>query len=377
MIIYANSDETGAPVLNNAAGSLDAILYAMLVTGWRVQTLTSLTVSGGVATGTLTGHGYSDMRVLEVSGATPVELNGQKLITLTGSATFTFPAPGVPDGPATGSIQVKRAACGWVRSHNSGTTSIYARTDLQATSMSLRVQDDASTPQYAKVQMVWGVADIATFTSQAPATGNLWWPKGADTAAAKKWAFVGDGRTAYLLLDGTSSYPASSYGNIPAGMFAFGDFAGDAPSGAFDCLISGSVAADGFASAMISESVLSDTPSGALAARSFSGIGAPVAVGMRGLRSGRIGGSGPLFPSPVDNGMRLHSPVLVAEANSTFNHPIRGAMRGLASPLANLPATQVNGMIIDVLGSPRKWLLAGVRETVSYGVAAFDLTGPW
>ena len=40
--IYYDSSETGAPVLNNAAGSLDAVLYACLVTGFRTVTLDNI-----------------------------------------------------------------------------------------------------------------------------------------------------------------------------------------------------------------------------------------------------------------------------------------------------------------------------------------------
>lgn len=376
-IIYAHSDEIGAPVLNNAAGSLNAMLHAVLVTGWRVQTLTSLVVAGGVATATLSGHGYSDGAVVEISGASPSALNGQWMITVTGSSTFTF-ATTATAGTATGTISVKRAAAGWTRTHNSGNVSIYARTDPLATSMSLYVNDSATSPEMAEVRTVWGVTDIATWSNQAPATGTYYWPKGANSSASKKWIVVADDRTAYLWLD-NSWLPASSYSGIPMGLHAFGDIAGDAPNNAFDCLLSGASSSNGAGEGQmgVCKPIGYGGPSGtALIARNFTGVGGPAFVWPVGPLDGIIGGYGPVFPSPVDNGVRLHTPIMLAEANSTFGNPIRGLMRGVALPLTNMPAS-AHRTVIPVTGSARRWILLHFRQATTYGCVAMDLTGPW
>lgn len=376
-IIYAHSDETGAPVLNNAAGSLNAILHAVLVTGWRVQTLTSLVVAGGVATATLAAHGYSDGAVVEISGATPSALNGQWPITVTGSGTFTFPTTATA-GTATGTISVKRAAAGWTRTHNSGNVSIYGRTDPLATSMSLYVNDSATAPEMAEVRMVWGVTDIATWANQAPATGAYYWPKGQNSSAAKKWIVVADERTAYLWLD-NSDWPASSYNGVPMGLYAFGDIAGDAVNNAFDCLLSGASSGNGAGSGQMAESrpIGTSGPNGSgLMARNFTGIGSPAFVWPATPVWGVMGGSGPVFPSPVDNGLRLHAPALLQENNTTFNYPLRGALRGVALPLTNVPFA-AHRTVIPVAGSTRRWILLNFRQQTTYGCVAMDLTGPW
>lgn len=379
--MLASSDETGAPQLTNVAGSLNALLHAVLVTGWRVQTLTSLTVAGGVATGTLAGHGYTSMRSIEVAGASTAALNGRKLITVTGSGTFTFPAPGVADGAAAGTIEVRRAGCGWVRTHNGGNASIYARTDVSATSMCLRVLDDAAAPGWAAVRMVWGVTGIDSWAGQAPSAGEYYWPKGANNASPKKWVAFGDHRTLYLMLDGTDGYPASSYNGVPMGIFAFGDFSGDAAGGAYDCMLSasGTSATSSPSSMLGTEQLLYAPPVGAIAPRSFSGVGGPVAIGVVGMRNGSlVGGLGPVFPSPVDRGVRLHAPVLLTEANATFSYPIRGALRGLANPLAAMPVAQVHLTPMVVADSDRDWMLVGLRQSGSQlGAIAVDMTGPW
>lgn len=375
-IIYAHSDETGAPVLNNAAGSLNAILHAVLVTGWRVQTLTSLVVAGGVATATLAAHGYSDGAVVEISGATPSALNGQWMITVTGSSTFTF-ATSSTAGTATGTITVKRAAAGWTRTHNSGNVSIYSRTDPLATSMSLYVNDSATTPESAQVRTVWGVSDIATWANQAPATGTYYWPKGENTSAAKKWIVVADERTAYLWLD-QATWPAQYYNGVPMGLYAFGDVAGDATNNAYDCMLSASGESSGqYGQLAESRPIATSGPSGSgLMARNFSGIGGPAFVWPATPVWAVMGGHGPSFPSPVDNGVRLHTPVLLQENNTTFNYPIRGALRGVALPLTNVPVA-AHRTVIPVTGSTRRWILLSFRQQTTYGCVAMDLTGPW
>ena len=47
---FIHSSQVGSPTLNGTAGSLLSVLDALLVTGWGLQTATSLVVAGGVAT---------------------------------------------------------------------------------------------------------------------------------------------------------------------------------------------------------------------------------------------------------------------------------------------------------------------------------------
>ena len=117
-VIWFDSAETGAPTLNNAAGSLIAVLDACLLNGFNLKSIT-INVAGGVATATCNGHGFSTAtgKLVSIAGATPNELNGLKQIASATSNTFTFPAPGVPDGAATGAITAKRAPLGWTKVH--------------------------------------------------------------------------------------------------------------------------------------------------------------------------------------------------------------------------------------------------------------------
>lgn len=390
-IVWFHSEETGAPVLNNAAGALDAVLYACLVTGFRTQTLTSVAVASNVATATLAGHGYADQMMVEISGATPGGVNGRKRITVTGSGTFTFPTSGVADGAATGTIVAKRSPLGWTRPLNSGNVSMYARSDVTATAMKLRVDDSntgVASAIAARVRMVEAYTDLNTFTGPAPTdaqlSGGQHWTKGADTAAAKIWVLVGDGRTFYLFTD-ASNYPASSYSNVPQGIFGFGDIEPYRGGDAFACILAGAGAATNpGASALGVLHGLSTSPTSyeCVLPRPFNGIGGAVRAGMSGTGgasgSRRVGGGGPSYPSPVDNGILIHYPSLMSENNITFQNPVRGHLRGLGDPLATLAGGALHKQVFTtVVGSDRTWLLVGFNQQGSYGHAAFDITGPW
>lgn len=94
--------------------------------------------------------------------------------------------------------------------------------------------------------------------------------------------------------------------------------------------------------------------------------------------TGESGGAGPLYPSPVDGGMVILSPVLASENSSTFNHPLRGVWPGLGNPLANIPPAALHLQVLTNLnGSGRDWLLVAYHRAGSYGHMAFDITGPW
>jgi hypothetical protein len=74
----------------------------------------SITRSGGVATATLTAHGFSAGGTVRISGASQTEYNGDMVIASVPTAdTFTFAVAGTPATPATGSPVV-------------GTTVVYA-----------------------------------------------------------------------------------------------------------------------------------------------------------------------------------------------------------------------------------------------------------
>lgn len=390
-IVWYDSSETGAPVLNNAAGSLDAVLNACLVTGFRTITLDSITVASNVATAThAAGHGYADKRMVELAGAATGLINGRKLVTVTGAGTFTFPAPGVSDGTISGTITAKRSPLGWTRPLNSGNVSMYERTDVAATGMALRIDDSgsgAAGATWARARMVESYTDLSTFTGAAPGASffggaGVYFPKGANNTTAKTWVLVGDGRTFYLFSE-ASSFTASSYSGTPQGLWAFGDIESFRSGDAYACLLAGAEDGSGGNSSCLGFSRgLGSDPSQQeiVLSRPFNGIGVAVKAAnvATGASSRRFGGSGPAYPSPVDNGIVICSPVMVSESASAFTHPLRGILRGVGDPLATIAGGSLHLQVLEtVVGSDRRWLMVGFNQAGAYGHVAFDITGPW
>lgn len=394
-VVWYDSTETGAPTLNNAAGSLDAVLNACLVTGFRLITLDSVVVAGGVATAThMAGHGYSNKRIVELAGAATSAINGRKSITVTGAGTFTFPAPGVPDGTISGTITATRAPLGWSRPLSSGNRSIYQRTDVTATGMMLRVDDsgsgDASATQ-ARWKMIEAYTDINTVTNQAPPStvfsgGGVYIHKGADNTNPKKWVLIGDSRTFYLLTEQIGN-AAVNIGGAISGIYGFGDGGRVASGDAYCCFVAGTNTSSTGSSADMGTSFSLTNDAGSSTMwwqRASNGVGLPVRGWLLGMQSGRmLGSSGPAYPSPVDNGLVLQQTVLAVESSAAFIYPIRAVMRGLADPLATLvnsttlaPAWD-RQILSNLVGSDREYLSVPFVLQSTYGCAMFDITGPW
>jgi len=390
-IVWFDDTETGAPTLNNAAGSLDAVLYACLVTGFNPKSGLAISVAGGVATVTLASHGYTTQKMVDIAGAGTSAINGRKLITVTGSGSFTFPAPGVADGTISGSITAKRSPLGWLRDLNSANVSIYKRSDSAATAMGLRIDDTGAgiaTVDAARVRMVEAWSDLNTFTGPAPTdtqlSGGFYWTKGANSTTAKKWVIVGDSRTFYLFSD-CSTYPASSFNQLPTGIYGFGDLASFRSPDAYGAFLSGSTSAGGTSSfspgSGQSLGVFSSSNACVLS-RPYSGVGTAIYAVSVTPGAGMLGAHGAPYPSPVDSGLPLSLQVLAAENNSVMVYPLRGAFRGLAEPLVNFSvgalAANMNRQVLSgFTGSTKSYLMTGFQQAGSYGMAAFDLTGPW
>jgi len=71
--------------------------------------ISSITRSGSTATATtISNHGYATSDLVNTNGADQTEYNGDFTITVTGPTTFTFTVIGTPTTPATGTIDVVR-----------------------------------------------------------------------------------------------------------------------------------------------------------------------------------------------------------------------------------------------------------------------------
>lgn len=386
-IVWYHADEVGAPTLNNAAGSLIAVLDACLISGFRSQSLTSISVSGGVATFTLAGHGYEAGKMVDVSGATPSGLNGRKLILTAASGSGTFAAPGISDGAATGSINCKRSPLGWSKAATGTNKAIYARTDVAATAMCLRIDDTKTSPASAvdaRALMVESWTDVDTYAAPAPTaaqlSGGQYWNKGADNANAKKWVLVGDSRHFWLLTE-SSTYPYSSSQGLM--LYGFGDPVSYRAGDAFGALLTGGASASGVtATPFMVGSPAGNAPSsyGAVFSRLSSQVGAAVRAGnVNAAPAAVYGTSGPVYPSPVDNGGVFQAPALVVEENSAFGHPIRGQAPGLVVPLAKGLGALHLQTLTGVTGFSGSLLVVALLypSSTTPGAICFDITNAW
>ena len=395
-VVWFDSAEAGAPALTNAAGSMIGVLDACLVTGFNPKTLTSIVVLGGVATAMLNGHGYSGIygKDIEVTGATPASLNGRKALLSADANTFTFAAPGVPDGTASGTITTKRSPLGWIKEFSGTNKAVFKRSDITATGMKLRIVDDASNAAEARVLMVETAIDIDTFTEQKPTAVVIadgkgqYWNKGTDDTTNKQWSLIGDSKGFYFFTQsGTQIYPFSTADKYTSLPMAFFDFASLKPGDAYNTILSGGKSLSyGSGVDYTSNAVgggnaatTSLAPLGNFAlARPYSQL--PGAVGICTVApSSDAAQSGAYtnqpFPSPIDSGFLMSIATPISEQLSTGT-AYRGFLPGYIHFLANKPIA--HHQIFANVGALAGRKIIGLRPYVQ-GSANFglDLTGPW
>ena len=385
--IYYSSDEVGAPTLNNVNGSLIGVLDALLTTGFNPRSVTSITVASNVATAVIPTHSFIGgvgRRVL-FAGASDAALNGAKTVTVVNGNTVTFPAPGVADGTASGTITAKRAPLGWTKLFSGTNKAVYQRTDPQATPMVLRVDDTGSgvaSTTYARARMAESAADVDTLTAIAPLdthlSGGVYVSKGLNDATAKRWVAVGDSRTLWFFSD-DSSYGFSTYGGLHG--FGFGDLNSWRSGGdAYGCLVWGGASQSGGNYTHFS----TDIPflsSGIYIARPTNHIGGSIPAVFRGRMVGRYAGSNTAshapYPSPVDGGCAIETAVLVPEYVASGTPVFRGTARGVAHPLGAL-GTALHGQILtDLVGTNDAFLCVGCLSQGDAGALLFNLTSEW
>lgn len=387
-VCWFDSDDVGATTLNNAAGSLDAVLYSALVTGYNAKSITSLSVSGGIATATCAGHGYSASvgKSVDIVGVAVAALNGRKQPLTVTSGAFTYAAVGVADtGSAGGTITAKRSPLGWARVANASNKSIYARTDVAATAQVLCLDDSGAGnagTTYARIVMAeaWTAADA--FTGLAPTVAQLAGGqvvgKGANSTTAKKWAIFGDSQFLYLFTE-AAGFSFASTGALT--MSCFGDIVSDRAGDAYRSIISASTSTPGDLLSGVGRSAQVGATPGANDL-CFSRLSNQLGTAVRGLATGLLSGgqagsSGPAYPSPVNNGAALQSPVLVCEENASFFHPVRGVLPGLLHPLCRGLNVLHMTALPNVAGSTRSLVVVGTTNQSGLGAVVIDTTGPW
>jgi hypothetical protein len=379
-VVWFDSSDVGSPVLNNAAGSLIAVLDACLVTGFNNKAVTSIVVASGIATATCNGHGFSNVASKDVliAGATPAGLNGRKTLTFVDTNTFKFDATGISDQNATGTITAKRDSLGWVKEFSGTNKAIYKRTDINATTMRLRVDDTASAPTDARVRMIESATDIDTLTGLTPTeaqlAGGYYWTKGSNSTVAKNWRLVGDSRGFYFLAQDAGGWSRQI-------AYRFGDFKSFKNGDAYNCTLVGGAFSS---SATNYVGVFTGFAAGdaqRCVARGFNQTGTAqifTYAGFSGGISGGINSAIPGYPSPVDSGLLINPQVLVVENTGNSNYCARGIESGFCQLIAKMPFSDLQ-IVEPVVSLPNRKLLAlSCMSTGSIDMQiAIDITGPW
>lgn len=377
MIKYFESTDAGAPTLNNAAGSMIAVLDACLITGYNNKAVTSITVASGVATVVCAAHAFSNTygKAIRIAGATPVALNKDTQIANITTNGFTFLCPGVADGVATGTITAKYAPLDWVKQYSDTNKAMYKRGDVTATGCMLRI-DDSVVGLTCRALMVQSATDIDTCANPAPVAAQIsdgfgqYWGKGNNTSAAASWFVVADDKFFYIFVEGSS-------GSGVYGAYGFGDAIDFKPGSVLGCVMGG--AANIYAQTNYAFNYGINSPGTWVISGAKDGISTSQNLVVETRYQSSYGVSGPSYPSDVDGGLVISYPTLFNEAIGDGHR--RGIQPGLAIPLANISTTLLSKQqITNIVGSVRPFLVvrASVNNNVGVNcVMLIDLAGPW
>lgn len=387
MHMIFNFDHTmpGALQLTGVAGSLRNILKTYLVDGAGAGPVATLTVAGGVATaGYASGHPFKPGVIGQLAGSTPAALNGLKPILTTTTNTVTFAAPGVADGPATGSITSKLAPAGWQELFAGTLANVIALKPsvVEATGCVLRVDDTGTTN--ARVVAYESMSDISTGVGACPlpaqVSGGLWLPKsGTANATVRPWFIVADERGVHIafapqggdrftllyLGDADSLKSGDVYAHLVTGNESDQTAATTAPVG---CC--------GYSSR--------NARGGAYLSRAHTAIGQSIAAQRIGAHhngtaaeayAGSVGYSWGTYPNGPNNGLMTASLELVALG-------IRGTLPGLLHPVQECGNAFATGAIVDGTNDFAGRRLIAIRTAppagaVVAGTVFIDITGPW
>lgn len=389
---FSNLD-AGAPVLDNTANAVNAILHACLVTGYNTKSISQIVVASEVATVTCTGHGYPVVNSLyqdldvTVEGSATALLNGVKQITVVDINTFTYPCPGVVDGTYTGTVTCKKTPLGWARPFTGTNKAVYARTDPAATTPVLVVEDTLANTVNCRVYGAESADAIDSYTDRFPTAaqqaGGFYWSRGAYTSRAKNWMVIGDSKGFYFITEASAWSDYDTTGRLGKVMQYFGDIVSHKAGDNYHCVITGTT--NPSSTSTMSQPPLmmgirwdtSSFPSTNKLCRNHAGLIKSVNAGVIWPTGGDLSNPSTWYPSVVDNSLLWLKDVYVREEQTTIGSPVRGRFPGLIQPVARaddlpwqfpmLPYTMTDGSgLVAFLGVG----VSGASLSQPFGVIA-------
>ncbi|CAN5857562.1 hypothetical protein BH11PSE13_BH11PSE13_12120 [soil metagenome] len=395
---WFTSNGANAPVLTGLAGSLIALLSAVLVDGYDSKTLTSLIAAGGVMTATYGGvHSALPDAVVLVAGVTGgptgfAGANGEQKVTAKPSSTQLQWATALPDGTYTGTITMKMAPLGWARPFAGTNTAAYKSTVVSGTGCYLRVDD--SIGAYARVTGYESMTSVDAGVNPFPSVaqmpiGGAWGKSVLASAGAVPWTIIGDGQTFYIW---TANYVPSNATYTTGWVRGFGDAIPLKPGGdPFACFLNYSVnttltslgdgTLDPHGDTAVAQSAL---------ARSNRGlVGSALHFNMPyiGVSQGMSGADGTLstFPNVIDGRLRLSKKFFGttngaapprADLPGLYHCPQTTVMLTFAHETKTVADASLGGRTMLAV-TPGSSSLANVPAINTAGALFFDCTGPW
>lgn len=389
---YRSTDVGMLPV-NGLAGSLIAVLDAVLVNGGTPMPVTSMAQSGTTVTALIPSDvSLENKDWLVIAGASPAGANGAVQILAIDGTHFSYEAA-AGLGVITGSITYRRAPLGWTKFGGTNVAAYQCASVPGCPQFWFRVDETGATAGGQKecaVRAYEAMTDVNTGTSPFPAVGQaasgVCWRKALTTdATARPWSIIGDGATFYLVINSDASF------TVGRGLYGFGAFTSYKVGDAFNAFLSGWATFNittvsgvgnngiGFVNYMTGSG---GANGGLYLARAMTQIGGSIwgTHFFKHLNSGVgaavVGGSAGMFsyPTPVDGSLWVDTTLLLDSAASP-----RGKPRGMYTHCHNVnPFGNDYDVAVNVAGLPGVTLFNLLHAAGnSQGSAQFDRYGPW
>lgn len=388
-VSYITHTMRGAPVIQgNMPGGLIAVLDCLLINGWGLAAPQSLTVAAGVATAAFaSATAWEVGAVIEVTGASPAEINGKWRVATSSGNTLTFVTTAA-DGTYTGTMGIKYAGTGWGKVFGGTNKAVYRSTDPTGSRFYLRIDD--SNGLYARVRGYEAMTDIDTGTglfpldAQIAAGGGYWHKANTSNATAIPYMLAADSK---LLLQAICYGVAGGANSIATAVFGFGEGMALNPAGdAFASLLSASGSSTNSMNYGSLSGVSSDssTNGASFFARGWQGLGGAVYArpvpegGSTVVLSGDDSTLG-VAPGRVDGAIRMARMLLKDQASNDLRCVVPGCHfvpQVLNNALFPAPFALSDGAG-TLAGRKLAAVPVGNNASSRSGTAFVDVTGPW
>lgn len=392
---YFNNRMTGIPQVLGSKGSFIAVLDALLVNGFGLKTLDSLSITDNVATAVCAaGHGFQKWQVIKLADAGNAALNIEHRITeVVNTTTFKFETAGVPNGVVSGTISALVAPLGWKKvftATNVGVYQIDTTKYPEAPATFLRF-DERTWTYCARVTGFDTMLDVDTGDGEIPHVGLLSSGLGQfvreDTNDANQYPYwiIGNGQTFYVgVKHSNRTNPA---GNPPA-VSGYGRFKSKLPGDKYNFMVAANYPEDNRPSPDQNLCVTSagdGYPYGFMH-RGLDLLGGCRRMYMRGClgASGASGGDNNslMYPNPVDNS------VILTRLDIFESFMNRNAHRGALPGAYHIPQQASRRIVQDAVSHYIDAAITGMNglpviflpQACSWGAwspVAFDLVKPW